>query len=142
MFIRKSTISKLIKREREKERLRCEKEYNQKIHHLRKEFEKSHAETMKKMKKHHEHHSIQLNNKIQMLKKEIERNHAKYQEIRMRESGLDDLSVEMENEVNKMVIKIHESLQPFYRTVSKVEAIKRKSDKKHEKIENIFSVVK
>ncbi len=72
------------------------------------------------------------------MKEEIDRNYATYQAIRKREVELYQLSAEIETVVETMVIKVQESLQPFYRTRAKIETVKRKSGSRHEKVESIF----
>ncbi len=141
MYIKKSKISQLIKREREKERLNSKKECNREIKNLKKELESKHAEIVKELKAKHKEIRLMQTKEIRMLRNEIEKNHSKYMELRLREKNLNDLSAEMEAELNKMATRVHESMQPFYRTMSKVETTKRKSDRKHEKVERIFSVV-
>ncbi len=142
MFVRKSKITQLIKKEKERERLRCEKESARQIKNLKSELEGRHSQIVKEMKAEHKASILEMKNEIRKLQDEIDRHYAIYMEIRMREKGLKELTAEVETEVDKMVTRIHESIQPFYRTMSKVESAGRKSDKKHEKIEKVFTVIK
>ncbi len=141
MLVRKSKISNIIKNEKEKERLRCEKESSKEIRNLRKELENKNALIIKNLKADHKKITLELRSEVQKLRNELEKNHSKYVEIRLREKELDELSSVIEVDVNKMITRVHESIQPFYRTMAKVDNVKRNSDKKHEKIERIFSIV-
>ena len=141
MFVRKSKITQLLKKEKERERLRCEKESARQIRTLKSELDNKHSLIVKELKTEHKKNVLELNNEIRILKDEINRNHSTYMDIRMREKGLNELTAEMETEINRMLTRIHESIQPFYRTMSKVESTGRKSDKKHDKVERKFSVV-
>lgn len=96
---------------------------------------------VKELNAGHKKTVLELGNEIRRLKSEIDRNYSTYMDIRIREKAIKQLTAEMEAEVNRMVTKIHESIQPFYRTMSKVESTGRKSDKKHDKVERIFHVV-
>ena len=141
MLARKSKISSLLKKEREKERLRCEKECSKEIRNLRKVLENKNAAIIKNLKADHKKVTLQLRGELRKLRNELEKNHSRYVEIRLREKELDELSSVIEVDVNKMITRVHESIQPFYRTMAKVDNVKRNSDKKHEKIERIFSIV-
>lgn len=141
MFVRKNKITRLIKKEKERERLRCEKESARQIKNLKSELENKHAVIVKELNAGHKKTVLELGNEIRRLKSEIDRNYSTYMDIRIREKAIKQLTAEMEAEVNRMVTKIHESIQPFYRTMSKVESTGRKSDKKHDKVERIFHVV-
>ncbi|MCP4137840.1 MAG: hypothetical protein GY754_43160 [bacterium] len=142
MLIRKSRISQLIKKEREKERRKCEKENTRKMHKVIRELESEYSSAVKMIKKEHDGVLTERDRTIMMLKRNIEKNYDKYQVIRQREKHLDQLSNELEDTVESMVIKVQESVQPFYRTRGKVQSSKRRSDKKHEKVESIFYAVK
>ena len=141
MFVRKNKITRLIKKEKERERLRCEKESARQIKNLKSDLENKHALIVKELNAGHKKTVLELGNEIRRLKSEIDRNYSTYMDIRIREKAIKQLTAEMEAEVNRMVTKIHESIQPFYRTMSKVESTGRKSDKKHDKVERIFHVV-
>ncbi len=138
MLVRKDKIGNLIKKEREKERKQCEKEFSAKLQNTRKILEEKHQETVKKLKDRYENLLSEKDLEIQSLNKEINRNYSIYQTIRKREKHLDYLTSEVEDEIEKMVIKVQETLQPFYRTRAKVEAVKRNSNKKDKKVQNIF----
>lgn len=142
MLVRKSKIAHVIKKERQKERETCEKNYEQQFKKLKKKFENDQKTFVNSIKQEHKIELLQKEKEIKKLKKEIEANQIKYREIRKREKHLEDLTFEVEDVVDSMVIKVQESLQPFYRTRSKVETIMRKSDREHEKVESIFRAVK
>lgn len=141
MFIKKTKITQLIKKEREKERQSCEKENARTVKNLKNDLDSKYTDIIKQLKADHKKEILGLKNEIKALRSEIEKNHSTYIEVRMREKGLQELSSEMEEEISKMLTRVHESIQPFYRTMSKVETTKRKSDRKHEKIERVFSIV-
>lgn len=141
MYVRKNKISHLLKKEREKERQRCEKDTERQIKSLKSNLENKNSLIIKDLQAEHKKNVLELSIEIRRLKEEIEKNYSTYMEVRMREKKLQELSVEMEAEIAKMVTRVHESTQPFYRTMSKVESAKKKSDKKHEKVDRIFSVV-
>lgn len=75
-----------------------------------------------------------LTGEIRKMKGEIDRNLSAYIDIRSREKGLEELTSEMETEINRMVKSIYESIQPFYIIMSKVETTVRKPDKNHDKV--------
>ncbi len=142
MFIRKSQIANVIKNERQKEHETCEKSYKSQIQRLQKELFEQHKKSLAAMTQEHQNILLQKDKEIKKLRKEIESSETTYREIRRREKHLEDITFEVEDIVDQMVIKVQESLQPFYRTRAKVEAIGRKSDKTHDKVESIFRVVK
>jgi len=138
MFIRKSKISSLIKKERTKERQACEKEYNSKITRMKGQIISGFKNKLKIQKNEYETLLAEKNKEIAYLKKEIEKNFDKYKELRLREKNIELLATEFEDVVENMLVKISESTQPFYRTRSKIEITKRKSDKMDRKIETVF----
>ena len=142
MFVRKSKIATVIKKERQKERVTCEKNYDQKFVKLQKKLDTKQKTSINNIKQEHKIEMLQKEKDIRQLKKEIELNQIKYREIRKREKHLENLTFEVEDVVDSMVIKVQESLQPFYRTRSKVETIMRKSNREHDKVESIFRAVK
>ncbi len=142
MYIRKSMISKLIQKEKMKVRTSCEKESLQQVNKVKITLVEEYKTAIKELK---QGHILELKRKDRDIKKlnlEIQRNRNLYIKVRQRELALDELSVDIEYVVNSMVIKVQESLQPFYRTRAKIEATKHISDKKHKKIGNILRAVK
>ena len=142
MFVRKSKISQLIKKEKENERKKCEKENNLKFVNAVKNLEEEHDKICKVLKKEHKQVVLKHERKILNLQREIESNYLIYRELRKREKSLDLLSSEIEDVTEVMMLKVQESLQPFFRARAKVEITKRKADKRHEKVESIFRAVK
>ena len=142
MFIKKKNISTLLKKERQKEKKLSEKYYTQKYKKEMKKIIEAHERELKEIIQESNEQLRQKNWEIQLLKNEIEKNHSKYIEIRQKEKHVDLLSREIDDVVNDMIIKVQESVQPFYRTRAKVERTKRKSDKSHNKVQSIFEAVK
>lgn len=142
MFVRKSQISNLVKREKQRERQICEREYHEKIKKLRNHLENENRKIISNIKDEFKQTLLEKEREIKSLKSEIDKNYSLYQEIRRREVHLDQLSSDLEDVTNLMVIKVQESLQPFYRSRAKIETFKRKSDRRNEKVESIFKAVK
>ncbi len=142
MFIRKSKISAVIKREKLKERNSCEKLYKQKLKTLEKELTEKHQRILNRTIQEFNQKLQEKDKEIRRLQKEIDKNHSIYLKIRQREKQIDLLSSEIDDVVNNMVIKVQESIQPFYRTRAKVLNTKKKSDKNHNKVESIFREAK
>jgi hypothetical protein len=142
MFVRKARISALIKKERGKERMICKKETEKEIKQIRSEIENKHKQIIKEIKENQKRMIEEKDSEIRLLKNEIEKNYNTYTSIRLREKNLYDLHREVESELTRMITKVHESMQPFYRTMSKIELTKKKSDKKHTKYDRLLSVVK
>ena len=142
MFIRKSKISDLIAKEKKRERIICEKEKTNILKKITREIEEKNRKTIEELKKNYDNIIIQKDNQIGLLRKEIDKHYFLYREIRKREEALDTVTSDVEDEVEKMLLKIHESIQPFYRTRAKIETIKRFSNRKNGKMENTFYIVK
>lgn len=142
MLVRKKRISNLIRKERNKERMICKKESDQQIKNIKLELIRKYELAIKELKNDHKKAIREQENQIRMLKDEIEKNYNLYTNIRLREKKLYDLYHEVEAELTKMITKVHESMQPFYRTMSKIEFTKKKSDKDHKKYERALSLVK
>jgi membrane-bound lytic murein transglycosylase len=142
MFVRKSKISSLIKKERQRERELCEKESSSLMDNELKRIENEHKKSMKEVNEKYRKLIITKDKEITKLQREINKNYTKYQTIRRREKQLDEMTVEFEDVVRSMSVKMQETLQPFYRTRSKIEHAKRKSDKNNEKVESIFKAAK
>ena len=142
MFIRKSKISALIKKERGRERILCKKENEKEVKKIRAEIDNRQKQIIKEMKENHKKAIEEKNAEIRSLRSEIEKNYNTYTTVRLREKNLYDLHREVESELTRMITKVHESMQPFYRTMSKIELTKKKSDKKHNKYDRLLSVVK
>lgn len=140
MFIRKSRISQLIKKERAHERKQVSREYEKKIRELKREMHEDQTRTVNELKDERSRELRKRDREIKKLKSEIQHHYATYQDVLKRERYLDELSGEMEEIMEKMLVSVNESVQPFYRTRSKVEAMKSRSAKKHDKVENIFRV--
>lgn len=142
MFIRKSKISHLIKKERSKERSMCETKAAKELKKALANLEKKYSLEIKNISKDHKTEILNKNKEIVKLKSEINKHYTKYQEIRRRETELEMLTADFEDTLGAMGIKIHESIQPFFRNRAKIESAKRKSDKKHEKVQSIFRAAK
>jgi len=142
MIVRKSRISQLIKKERTRERKLCQKETNMRLQDLKEQLVDQYTLEMRAMRKEYRQQVKNLEKENHTLKRELDRNFAVYQRVRSREEHLEQLSSEFEDIVDVMNVRVQESLQPFYRTRAKIENTKRKSDKKHEKVESIFRAIK
>jgi hypothetical protein len=142
MFIRKSRIKGIIKKERARERVLCKKENDKSMKKVRNETEGRYKQIIKELKVKYNNIIEEQNTEIRGLKNEIEKNYNVYTNIRLREKHLYDLHMEVEAELTRMITKVHESMQPFYRTMSKIELTKKKSDKKHTKYDRLLSVAK
>lgn len=138
MLVRKSQLNNIIKKERAKERKICKNEFQKNLKESLLEQKGSYEEEIKTNKKDYEFELKKQNKEIKNLRNEIERNHKDYQDLRKREIELDNVSHEVESVLESISIKLNESIQPFYRTRSKLDRIKRKSDRKSTKVENIF----
>ena len=142
MFIRKKSISKLIRKERSKERAMCEKASLKKLQNQKNELTAHYESIIKGMRVELEKNKKQSKKEIKKLNNEIQKNRNRYNKIRLRENSIDDLTKEVEIAVSNMVMKVQESVQPFYRMRAKVEATKRVSDKKHPQVETLFRAIK
>lgn len=140
MIIFKKNISRAINKEKEKVKKECEKQQEMKIEALRRKLEKDHADGIKSIKSSYEETIEEKERELNRLRNILERNYRRYQQVRQREKYLDDLSYEIENVVEKMVIGVQESLQPFYRTRAKVITTSKQSDKQHNKIKNLLAI--
>src|SRR4030042_270545 len=138
MLIRKSKISNIIKKEKEKERRLCQKEHDLRIRELNNNFEEKLAHEVRELKKDFRIQIKSFERENERLRREIDMHYVMYKKLRQREEYLDHLSSEIEDVIDTMTIKFQETLQPFYRAKAKIEITKRKSDKKHEKEERIF----
>lgn len=142
MFIRKSRITALIKKERSRERVLCKKENEREIKKIRNEINNSCKQIIKELRLKYSKVIEEQNAEIRFLRNEIEKNYDTYTSIRLREKNLYDLHMEVESELTRMITKVHESMQPFYRAMSKIELTKKKSDRKHNKYDRLLSVAK
>ena len=142
MFVRKSSISNVIKKEKQKVKTFCDKYYGKKIESLKKELNEKHDRILKRAISESKEIIESKEREIKRLQQELDRNYYKYMELRQREKNIDKLSDEIDEVVNDMVVKVQESIQPFYRTRAKVVTTKRRSDKKHNKVESIFRAAK
>jgi len=142
MFIRKSRITHLIRREKLRERRKCERESLEKIKEIgeQHEFEKSRME--RQLKAEFKNAVHERDQEIRELKRELARNYQLYQDLRRRELYLNELSAEFENVIDLMGVRIQETMQPFFRARAKVEAIKRRSDRRHDKVDSRLTAVK
>ncbi|PKL15982.1 MAG: hypothetical protein CVV49_18600 [Spirochaetae bacterium HGW-Spirochaetae-5] len=138
MIIFKSSISRVIRREREKVRKSCEAEYAKKIKSLKRDLEKSNSKKLNIMKSEYVAIIEEKDREIEKLISAIDTNYKRYIQVRRREKQLDNLSNEIEDVIENMVTKVHESVQPFYRTRAKVLATKKISDKNHDGVKNIL----
>jgi len=142
MYIRKNKITNIIKKERLKERSQCIKESQKKYNFEKSVLIEGHKKYINELRMHYSREIAQRDKEIKILRKEINKHYEVYQKIRSSESNIDRLSTEIEDVVDTMITRVQESVQPFYRTRAKVHATKRRSDKKHEKVEAIFRRVK
>jgi len=140
MIILKKNISRAINKEKEKVKKECEKKHKMKIEALRRKLEKDHAAGIKNIKLSYEETIEEKERELNRLRNILERNYRRYQQVRQREKYLDDLSYEIEGVVEKMVIGVQESLQPFYRTRAKVLTTTKQSDKQHSKIKKLITI--
>ncbi|MBN1499477.1 MAG: hypothetical protein JW982_04955 [Spirochaetes bacterium] len=141
MFVRKTKLSSLIKKERTKERKLCKEQFSRDIKTCLSELKEDYEQKIKILKKDFNDELRKKDKEISVLKSEIANNHRDYQNLRQRETDLDNMSAELEQIIETMNIKIQESMQPFYRTRAILAGTKRKSDKKHSKVETIFRAV-
>ncbi len=142
MFIRKSRIKSIINKERARERILCSKENDKTIKKVRNEIDNKYKQLIKGLREKYNKIIEEQNAEIRLLKNEIEKNYNVYTNVRLREKHLYDLHMEVESELTRMITKVHESMQPFYRTMSKIELTKKKSDRKHNKYDRLLSVAK
>ncbi|MGD8707110.1 MAG: hypothetical protein PVI88_00320 [Nitrosopumilaceae archaeon] len=108
----------------------------------KKEYQEKNKKQIQEIKKELQQIIVQKNNEISKLKKQISSNREKYNYLRKRENELTILQEDTNNIVETMLIRIHEATQPFLRQSAKIDAMKRKSDKKDAQISNIFEMVK
>lgn len=142
MIVRKSRISQLIKKERQRERRACQKEHEARLREVKQDITNRFTEEIRTIRQEYRREIKTLEKENENLKRELDKNYAVYQKVRRREEHLEQLSAEFEDIVDVMNVKVQESLQPFYRTRAKIEHTRRKSDKKHEKVESIFRAIK
>ncbi len=109
---------------------------------LKKELNEKHDRILKRTISESKEIIESKEREIKRLQQELDRNYYKYMELRQREKHIDQLSDEIDEVVNDMVVKVQESIQPFYRTRAKVITTKKRSDKKHTKVESIFRAAK
>jgi predicted RNase H-like nuclease (RuvC/YqgF family) len=138
MFVKKSKISNVIKKEKQKVRTFCDKYYGKKLESLKKDLNEKHQKVLARTISESKEIIENKEREIKRLQQELDRNYQKYMELRQREKHIDKLSDEIDEVVNDMVIKVQESIQPFYRTRAKVITTKKRSDRKHDKVESIF----
>jgi predicted RNase H-like nuclease (RuvC/YqgF family) len=138
MFVKKSKISNVIKKEKQKVRNFCDKYYGKKLESLKKDLNEKHQKVLARTISESKEIIENKEREIKRLQQELDRNYQKYMELRQREKHIDKLSDEIDEVVNDMVIKVQESIQPFYRTRAKVLTTKKRSDRKHDKVESIF----
>ena len=142
MIILKSSINDILRKEKDKVRKSCEKEFNRKLSSMKVSLENSHAKTVSTMKKDYERIIEDKNSEIEKLRNVIDRNYLRYQQVRQREKYLDALSHEIENVVEHMVVRVQESVQPVYRTRAKVLSVKKVSDKSDDKMKKVLVMKK
>jgi hypothetical protein len=131
MIILKSSINRIIRREKEKARKSCEAEYLKKIKSMKRNLENSHLKKINLMKSEYEETIRDKDREIEKLMSAMDTNYKRYLQVRQREKYLDSLSNEIEDVIENMVTRVNESVQPFYRARAKVLAIKKISDKNH-----------
>lgn len=138
MFVRKTQIGTLVRKEKEKERKQCEKQSREEIKKLRQELEQSYQREIRELKAYYRKELDSRQEENRRLRREIDSQYSLYQDIRRREQQMDDLSAEFEDVLTTMTVRMQEAMQPFYRTRSKIEMERKKSEKSHEKVENLF----
>lgn len=141
MFVKKSQISSIIRKERQKEYDRCMNEKEKALRKMIAAMNQKNELEIQDLKKSYEDELKKKDLEIRSLRDEIARNHASYQEIRQREIQLDSLSASYEAVLNEMNIKIQETFQPFYRLRSKVQSVKRSSDRKDSRMQSVFEAM-
>jgi membrane-bound lytic murein transglycosylase len=140
-LLKKSSIGHIIRKERQKEYEKCKIE-NEKA--LKKMIAAMNQKTESEIHELKKDFSEQLEKKdleIRTLRNEISKNHEFYEELRQREIQLNSLSADFETVIQEMNVKLQESMQPFHRIRSKINAAKRQSDKKDPKIQSIFEAM-
>ncbi|HOP64933.1 MAG TPA: hypothetical protein PK358_06705 [Spirochaetota bacterium] len=142
MIIRKSSINDILRKEKDKVRKSCEREFSKKLNSMKLNLENTHSKNISSIKDEYEDIIDVKNREIEKLKNIIDRNYIRYQEVRQREKYLDALSHEIENVIDHMVVRVQESVQPFYRTRSKVLSIKKVSDKSDDKMKKVLVMKK
>ncbi len=142
MIILKSRINDMLRKEKEKVRRTCEKEYGKRLTSMKHNLENGHARTISNMRNEYERIIEDKNSEIEKLRNVIDRNYLRYQQVRQREKYLDALSNEIENVIDHMVIRVQESVQPFYRTRAKVLSVKKVSDKSDDKMKKVLVMKK
>jgi hypothetical protein len=142
MIILKSSINDILRKEKDKVRKSCEKEFNRKLSSIKISLENSHAKAVSTMKNDYERIIEDKNSEIEKLRNVIDRNYLRYQQVRQREKYLDALSHEIENVIEHMVVRVQESVQPFYRTRAKVLSVRKVSDKSDEKMRKVLVMKK
>jgi hypothetical protein len=142
MIILKSSINDILRKEKDKVRKTCEKEFNKRLTSMKVSLENSHAKAISTIKNDYERILEDKNSEIEKLQNVIDRNYLRYQQVRQREKYLDALSHEIENVVEHMVLRVQESVQPVYRTRAKVLSVKKVSDKTDEKMKKVLVMKK
>ncbi len=142
MLVRKSKLSTLIRKERTKERKLCKQESDRVLKEHVLELKTDYELKIHELKKDFKNELKIKDTEIALLKNEIAKNHRDYQNLRQRETDLDNMSAELEQIIETMNIKIQESMQPFYRSRARLAETKRTSDKKHTKVDSIFRAVR
>lgn len=138
MIILKSSINRILKREKEKIKKSCEIEFSRKMKTIKRDIEANHVKAIKNIKTEYDLIINQKNREIENLTSAIDTNYKRYLQVRQREKQLDNLSNEIEDVIESMVTKVHESVQPFYRTRAKVLTAKKISDKNHNVVKKIL----
>ncbi len=142
MVILKSSINDILRKEKDKVRRSCEREYRKKMSSVKLNLDSNHAKIISSMKSEYESIIEDKNREIEKLRNIIERNYLRYQQVRQREKYLDSLSHEIENVIDHMVVRVQESVQPFYRTRAKVLSVKKVSDKSDDKMKKVLVMKK
>lgn len=142
MLILKSSISNIIKKERSKERNECESAHKAELKKTVSDLTRANDLNIKQIRKEHLVEIKNRDREIYALKNEMNKNHKAYQDLRRRETELDNLTSEFEELLELLTVKIHEAIQPYYRMRAKIQTVKRSSDKKNDKMETILRQVK
>jgi len=108
------------------------------IEKMRNEVKAHYEEKINKINEEHEEILISKDQEIFNLEKFIRENHSTYKSIRMREVALEEKAENMSSSIEDLVMKMHQITQPFFRVKGEIEAIKRISDRKDEKVRQMF----
>jgi len=116
------------------------KEFLKQLRQEKFEIKEDYERKVKDLKNYYEQIITEKEKEGQKTKKQMYANRNAYKQIRKREIKLDILSQDIEDISEDMIIKVQESIQPFLRFLSKMDHVKRSSDKKDVKISKILEL--